>query len=176
MMDKTSAEPRNPDVPFLSGGGEVAGLIAQFDWASTSLGPLNLWPQSLKATIALILRSPVPIVTLWGEAGGMIYNDAYSGFAGARHPQLLGSNVGEGWAEVADFNDNVMRVGLAGGTLAYRDQQLTLYRDGRPEQAWLNLDYSPLLDEHGKPCGVISIVVETTEKVRAEQWLREDRE
>jgi hypothetical protein len=39
-------------------------------------------------------------------------------FAGARHPQLLGSKVREGWPEVADFNDNVMKVGLAGGTLA----------------------------------------------------------
>jgi hypothetical protein len=34
------------------------------------------------------------------------------------HPQLLGSKVREGWPEVADFNDNVMKVGLAGGTLA----------------------------------------------------------
>ena len=35
----------------------------------------------------------------------MIYNDAYSGFAGQRHPELLGSKVREGWPEVADFND-----------------------------------------------------------------------
>ena len=32
---------------------------------------------------------------------------------------------------MADFNDNVMKVGLAGGTLSYQDQELTLYRDGR---------------------------------------------
>ena len=44
----------------------------------------------------------------------MIYNDAYSVFAGGRHPQLLGSKVREGWPEVANFNDNVMKVGLAG--------------------------------------------------------------
>ena len=80
---------------------------------------------------------------LWGEDGVMIYNDAYSVFAGGRHPELLGSKVREGWPEVADFNDNVMKVGLAGGTLAYKDQELTLYRTGRPEQVWMNLDYSP---------------------------------
>ena len=44
----------------------------------------------------------------------MIYNDAYSVFAGARHPVLFGSKVREGWPEVADFNDNVMRVGFGG--------------------------------------------------------------
>ena len=89
-------------------------------------------------------------MTLWGDDGIMIYNDAYSKFSGGRHPELFGSKVREGWPEVADFNDNIMKVGLAGETLAYRDFPLTLYRhDGRPEQVWLNLDYSPLLDETG---------------------------
>jgi PAS domain S-box-containing protein len=99
----------------------------------------------------------------------MIYNDAYSVFAGGRHPQLLGSKVREGWPEVANFNDNVMKVGLAGGTLAYKDQELTLYRNGKPEQVWMNLDYSPVFDERGKPGGVIAIVIETTDRVLADR-------
>ena len=161
---------------FLSGGGELGDVIAGFHWAATPLGPLLDWPQSLKITVSLILKSPVPIVTLWGEAGIMIYNDAYSVFAGGRHPQALGSPVRDAWPEVADFNDNVMKVGLAGGTLAYQDQELTLHRSGRPESVWMNLDYSPLPDEHGRPVGVIAIVVETTAKVRAERWLSGERE
>jgi PAS domain S-box-containing protein len=168
-MARTEAQ--RPELEFLSGGGEAAALIAGFDWSKTSLGAVDGWPEGLKSTCSLILRSPLPIVTLWGEDGVMIYNDAYSVFAGGRHPQLFGSRVREGWPEVADFNDNVMKVGLAGKTLAYRDQELTLHRHGRPEQVWMNLDYSPLLDEHGRPVGVISIVVETTAKVRAEQRL-----
>jgi PAS domain S-box-containing protein len=157
---------------FFLSGGEVARLIASFDWAATPLGSIAGWSSTLKATVGLILRSPVPIVTLWGEDGVMIYNDAYSGFAGGRHPRLLGSKVREGWHEIADFNDNVMKVGLAGGTLAYRDQELTLDRDGKPEPVWMNLDYSPVVDESGQPAGVIAIVVETTAKVQAEQTLR----
>ncbi|HEV7437388.1 MAG TPA: PAS domain-containing protein, partial [Pseudorhizobium sp.] len=149
--------------------GELAHLIASFDWSRTALGRPQAWPQSLRTIVALILQSPVPIVTLWGEDGVMIYNDAYSIFAGGRHPQLLGSPVREGWPEVADFNDNVMKVGLSGGRLAYVDQELTLHRSGRPEQVWMNLDYSPIIDESGKPCGVLAIVVETTGKVRAER-------
>ena len=83
----------------------------------------------------------------------------------------------EGWPEVADFNDNVMKVGLAGGTLAYRDFPLTLYRHGgSPEQVWLNLDYSPLLGEDGRPAGVMAIVVEITDKVRIERELEAERE
>jgi PAS domain S-box-containing protein len=155
---------------FLAGGGDLGCLVATFDWASTSIGPIATWPQSLKTSASLILRSQVPIVMLWGEDGVMIYNDAYAVFAGGRHPQLLGSKVREGWPEVADFNDHVMTVCLAGGTLAYRDQELILNRSGKPEQVWLNLDYSPILDESGKPAGVIAIVVETSEKVAAERW------
>jgi len=156
---------------FGAGGGLLGAIIDGFDWSSTSLGPVGRWPDVLRTTVELILRSPVPIVTLWGEDGVMIYNDAYSGFAGGRHPQLLGSRVREGWPEVADFNDNVMKVGLAGGTLSYRDQELMLYRSGRPEPVWMNLDYSPIVDAGGTVVGVIAVVVETTAKVRAERWL-----
>ena len=156
---------------FLDDGGKLGSLIGERDWSTTSLGPINLWPQSLRSMVGFLLRSAVPIVMLWGEDGVMLYNDAYSVFAGGRHPQLLGSKVREGWPEVADFNDNVMRVGLAGGTLAYRDQELTLHRHGRPEQVWMNLDYSPVIDEAGRPAGVIAIVIETTERIIAERRL-----
>lgn len=154
---------------LIPGQSETAQLIRAFDWAATPLGPIDGWPQSLLTATSLLIASPVPIVMLWGWEGVMIYNDAYSVFAGARHPRLLGSNVREGWAEVADFNDNVMKVGLGGGTLAYRDQELTLHRHGEPEQVWMNLDYSPVYDESGKPAGVVSIVVETTERVQADR-------
>ena len=156
--------------------GETGRLIADFDWSHTPLGPVTAWPESLRTATGILLRSPVPIVMLWGEDGYMIYNDAYSVFAGGRHPQLLGSKVREGWAEIADFNDNVMKVGLAGKTLAYTNQELTLNRAGKPEQVWMNLDYSPVPDESGRPAGVIAIVVETTQQVLTERELQHERE
>ncbi|PTM41659.1 PAS domain S-box protein [Bosea sp. 124] len=161
---------------FLKGDSEAAALIAAFDWSSTSLGPIADWPEPVKSIVGMMLHSPLPIVTLWGEAGVMIYNDAYSGFAGGRHPRLLGSDVREGWPEVADFNDNVVRtVFRQGRTLSYKDQELTLNRGGGPAQVWMNLDYSPVIGENGTPLGVIAIVVETTEKVAADRQLRDER-
>ncbi len=161
---------------FLKGTGEMVSLIRSFDWAATALGPLHSWPQSLKTATALLLLSPVPIVMLWGEDGYMIYNDAYSGFAGGRHPALLGSKVREGWPEVAAFNDHVMKVGLSGQALSYKDQELVLHRSGAPETVWMNLDYSPVLDDDGEPAGVIAIVVETTAGVQARRRLIAERE
>ncbi|VWX51324.1 PAS domain S-box protein [Novosphingobium sp. 9U] len=163
------------DIPFdfLKRGGELAGRIASYDWSSTPIGAIDGWPVSLKQTVGFMLASPVPLVLLWGEQGVMIYNDAYSGFAGGRDSSLLGSNVREGWGEIAEFNDNVMRVGLAGGTLSYKDHELTLVRHGRPEPVWMNLDYSPVLGDDGQPGGVIAVVVETTEIVRTRMALEE---
>ena len=165
-----------PVIDFLRGGGQTGALIAGYDWASTSLGPIEGWPQSLKTATALLLNTAVPVVMLWGEDGVMIYNDAYSLIAGKRHPGLLGMKVREAWPEVADFNDNVMKVGLSGGTLAYKDQELTLDRKNGPEKGWMNLDYSPVLDESGRPAGVIAIVVETTERVLADRQIAAEQE
>jgi two-component sensor histidine kinase len=165
-----------PDERFPFGGGKNGALILATDWSNTSLGPISGWPESLKTTVGILLHSPVPIVLLWGPDGIMIYNDAYSIFAGSRHPLLFGSKVREGWPEVADFNDNVMQVGLRGGTLSYRNQELTLYRSGVPEQVWMNLDYSPVLGANGRPEGVLAVVVETTQQVLAERALAKAEE
>src|ERR1700733_14529625 len=165
------------EVPsFAAGGGKMGALLREHDWSKTPLGPLEIWPQSLRTTVGLVLHSIVPIVLLWGQDGTMIYNDAYSVFAGGRHPALFGFKVREGWPEIAAFNDNVMKIGLAGGTLAYSDQELTLYRSGQPEQVWMDLHYSPAPDERGNPAGVIAIVVETTARVLAERRQAAERE
>ncbi|HEX8406126.1 MAG TPA: PAS domain S-box protein [Duganella sp.] len=159
--------------PFLQGGGQLAHIIASHDWSKTALGPIDAWPQSLQTTVALVLRSTLPIVLLMGEDGVMVYNDVYSVFAAGRHPLSLGATVREAWPEIADFNDHVIKVGLRGETLVYKDQELTVHRNGGPEQIWMNLDYSPVLDEAGTPVGVMVVVTETTDKVAAERRLRD---
>lgn len=161
------------DHAFLTGGGEMGERLARLDWSGTTMGPIEGWSQSLRAAIGLLLRSPLPIVLLWGEAGTMVYNQAYAGFAGARHPAILGMPVRDAWPEAADFNDHVMRTCLTGGTLQYTDRPITLYRHGVAEQVWLNLHYSPVFDDDARPAGVIAFVVETTATVLAQERLRE---
>ncbi|CAN7634723.1 PAS domain-containing protein [Phenylobacterium sp. LjRoot219] len=164
----TSAE--NPgEAWFLRLGGATAERIATHDWASTPLGPPAAWPSCLKTATAIALRSPLPMVLLWGEAGVNIYNDAYAQLVGARHPQLLGANVREAWPEAAEFSDLIMKTVLSGTTLRYRDQSFTRQYAGKRERRWLDLDYSPVPDESGQPAGVLAVVVETTERVLAQR-------
>ncbi|WP_332769028.1 PAS domain-containing sensor histidine kinase [Phenylobacterium sp.] len=164
-------QPDHPgdDAAFLRDGGATGALIATFDWASTSLGPLSAWPQSLRTATAIVLRSRTPMALLWGEEGVMIYNDGYAEIAGSRHPDLLGSKVAEAWPEGVEFNEQVLRTVLTGATLNYRDQPLELRRSGVLETLWFDLDYSPVPDEAGRPAGVLAVVVETTQRVLAER-------
>lgn len=152
------------------GGGEAGLLLRGFNESSSGLGAPSTWPAPLKAASQLMLSSPTPMTLFWGEDGFMVYNDAYAVIAGARHPGILGKSVFEAWPEVLDFHRGVMATVLgAGEQLSYRDLPLELHRNGRAEDVWLNVDYSPILDETGKPGGVLAIVFETTEVVRTKQ-------
>lgn len=150
----------------------MAGRIRAFDWSRTELGPFDTWSKSLRCNVQMLLASPVPLVMLWGKPGYMIYNDAYSVFAGGRHPYLLGTPVELGWPEIAEFNRNVVDTCLAGGTLSYRNKELELSRNGQPEAVFMDLSYSPVADDDGRPGGVLAIVVETTAHMLSER-LRE---
>ena len=169
MHSTSSTDP----LSFLTHGSELAALIREFDWKKTALGPISRWSAHVKILTSIALSSDLAMVMLWGASGVMIYNDAYAEFAGGRHPQLLGSDVLIGWPEVANFNRQVLDAVLKNGrTLAYRDQHLVLARSGVPEDVFLNLDYSPIMDDAGKPAGVLAIVRETTDRIHTEQRLR----
>ncbi len=162
--------------PFLRGGGPMATLIAQFDWAATPLGAIDRWPAHLRLAVSSMLRSHVPIATLWGEQGILIYNAAYGEFSGQRHPGLLGMPIRDAWPEARAFNDRVVCECMAGGTLDFRDTALQLNLRGVPETVWFNLSYSPIPDEEGAIAGVLAMVTDNTAKVRMEQRLIAERE
>jgi PAS domain S-box-containing protein len=152
-----------------SATGDTAVLIQEIDWASSALGPSIGWPASLHAAIRLILAAPTPIVLMCGEQGVLIYNDAYAAFSGERHPSLLGQPVEQAWPEIADWNRQILDRGLRGESLAFENHHFELHRPGLPDDAWMNLYYSPLLDEQQRSHGMMCIVVETTAQVLAER-------
>ena len=162
------------NLTFVRGDGEMAALIRAFDWGSTSLGPLEAWPQSLKTTVALLLASPVAMVLIAGPHGVLIYNEGYARIADRRHPQILGMPVREAWPEAWDYNRGVLEKVMGGQTVSLRDQMLVLQRSGAPEPMYFDADYSPVPDESGQPMGALAILTETTER-RAERLKMADQ-
>ncbi|MGZ5280275.1 MAG: hypothetical protein ACXWC9_10050, partial [Pseudobdellovibrionaceae bacterium] len=85
-------ETSSPKLDWLSGGGEISDLIRKKDWSKTALGPIELWPQSLRTTVSLCLSSNFPINIIWGPDGTQIYNLGYQGLCGGAHPRAMGES------------------------------------------------------------------------------------
>jgi PAS domain S-box-containing protein len=152
-------------------------LANTFDWARTELGPVPQWPEALRAAVRMMMVSDVPMVIMAGRRDGvLIYNQGYAQFAGDRHPNLFGQPVLEAWPEIADFNRENMDRGFRGESWYLQDQELVLDRTGHFESAWMNLNYSPVLGDDGKPLGVLVVVMETTERFKAAARLAESEQ
>jgi PAS domain S-box-containing protein len=156
---------------------ELVKLCDDFAWSETPIGAIRDWPDALRSAARMMLVSEVPMVMMAGDGQGvLIYNSGYADFAGDRHPAIFGRPVLEAWPEIADFNRENLRRGFAGESWYLADQELVLNRTGRFESAWLNLNYSPVLDECGKVLAVLVIVVETTARFKAERALAQSQE
>ena len=79
----------NRTLDFLAGGGSTGALMRAHDWSESPLGPPELWPQSLRTVVGLLLQSQFPMFVAWGEALGFLYNDPYAEILGAKHPRAL---------------------------------------------------------------------------------------
>jgi len=160
----------------LVGGGEAGDIIRQMDWGATPLGPIDTWPTELKANVQTVLASRVPMVILCGPDAILIYNDGYATICGPRHPAALGGKVLEVWPEAAEFNSRVISAGMAGQSLSFHAQELELWRHGRPEQVWMDLEYLPIRDSRGRPIGSLAMVFDITQRVLAERQLARSEE
>jgi signal transduction histidine kinase/ActR/RegA family two-component response regulator len=155
---------------LFSGGGEVGAIMQQIDWATTSLGAVATWSQSLKIALKILLSSRFPMQILWGEEYIQFYNDAYLPIIGAKHPQGLGQRASECWAEVWDFAEPLLdRVRNTGEATWSEDQLLILNRSGYPEECYFTFSYSPIWEETGTVGGIFIAITETTQRIVSER-------
>ncbi|AYN15728.1 GAF domain-containing protein [Pseudomonas monteilii] len=156
---------------WLDGGGLMAERIRNHDWAATTLGPLQHWPDPLKTSLALCLASRFPQAVLWGPDLLTLHNDAFSQILGQK-PSALGIPFRAVWQEAwADIGHMANRA-LAGEAVYIEDFPLVIDRNGSPERAYFTFCYSPIRDHDGKVLGMLDTVTETTASVLANQRLK----
>ena len=166
---------KNSDHYFLRGGGEMGELIRAKDWSKTSLGDPADWPQSLRTMVAVMLDNPFGMYIAWGREYIQLYNDGYRPILGStKHPQALGISTRETFSEIWDniigsMFDDVMK----GKAVGYPDLMLPLNRNGFVEECYFDFSYSPIRKDDGEVGGVLVTVIETTEKKRATEALKE---
>src|SRR5689334_12738496 len=93
-MNRVSGDGRAPGSEssasaFARAGGEMAALIAATNWAATSLGPPQTWPQSLLTVLRIMVTSRYAMWMAWGRELTFFCNDAYTPTLGVKHPWAL---------------------------------------------------------------------------------------
>ncbi|HEY1728093.1 MAG TPA: SpoIIE family protein phosphatase [Candidatus Baltobacteraceae bacterium] len=150
--------------------------VAEFDWASTPLGPTSTWSPALRSTVENVLACGFGLLLWWGEDLIQIYNDAYRPVLGAKHPdRALGQPTRECWNEIFDVIGPLIYQPLHGGAPSVSDDlELVLRRNGFEEETHFSVAYSPVFDESVESGigGVLATVQETTEKVIGERRMR----
>jgi DNA-binding NtrC family response regulator/signal transduction histidine kinase len=156
----------------------MGARMRALDWSTTVLGPVEQWPQSLRACVRIVLGSGHPMLISWGPEYTMLYNDAYGVVVGNKHPGALGRSCREVLSEAWDFIgprfDTVFTQGQPISTLTH--QLFTFHRNNYLEECYFAFSYSPIPDDNGHVGGVLTNALDMTERViedRRRQVLRD---
>ena len=160
-------------VPFLTDGGETGAMMRALDWSTSPLGSPETWPAPLRMAVSLMLGSAFPMFVAWGPGLGFLYNDAYSSILGRKHPDALGRPFQEIWAEIWADIDPLVRRAMGGEATYLEDLPLRMQRKGFEEDTWFTFSYSPLRNEDATVGGMFCACTETTERVRAQEDVRQ---
>lgn len=154
---------------LFSGEGEVRALLRAHDWSGFPIGPPEEWPGPLRATLTLMLDSPLPMRLLWGSELQLLYNDAYIEILGQKHPSALTRPYWEVWPELEQYMRPIIDQTLAGVPAFAENVELQMHRHEHAERAWFTFSFSPLRDEGGSVAGIFATCMETTMRVLSER-------
>ncbi|HEV7276565.1 MAG TPA: ATP-binding protein [Devosiaceae bacterium] len=174
---QSASDHHDGSLSFLAGGGEMGALIRAHDWASTSLGAPEGWPQSLKTAVRIMLTSRQPIWIGWGTELVYLYNDAYQSIIGGKHPWALGRPTAEVWREIWPDIGPMLDTAMGGVEGTYVEEQLLIMeRHGYAEETYYTFSYSPIPDDDGAPGGIICANTDDTQRVVGDRQLKLLRE
>ncbi|HEY5825020.1 MAG TPA: ATP-binding protein, partial [Cyclobacteriaceae bacterium] len=168
------APPAQGTIPeFLMGGGELGQRIRDYDWASTSLGPVNTWPRSLRTSVQIMLTSRQPIWIGWGKELIKLYNDPYKAIVGGKHPWALGKPASEVWKDIwKDIEPMLQQVMHENEGTYVESQLLIMERNGYPEETYYTFSYTPIAGDAGSTEGMICFNTDDTDRIISERQLR----
>jgi CheY-like chemotaxis protein len=150
----------------------MGSVIRSIDWARTPLGPIDSWPQGLRASVSVCLNSKFPISLVWGPQHTQIYNDGYWPICGGKHPTSMGQDFSECWASAWPAIGTAFARAFGGETSFLENQRMFLDRNGYLEETFFTFSFSPIRDETGSVVGLFHPVTETTARMLSERRAR----
>ena len=151
----------------------MADLIRGFDWATTPVGPIETWSDTLVTTVNLLLASRHPMFLWWGPDLIQFYNDGYRPSIRAdKHPSAVGQRGKECWPEIWHIIGPQIEAVMNQGESSWNLNQLVpINRNGKLEEVYWTYSYSPVRDVEGSVHGTLVVCTETTEHVLSERRL-----
>ena len=146
--------------------GAQGSAIAEFDWSTTPLGPIDGWPVSLRTVVHTLAASGQPMCLWYGPNLTTIFNAGFAPILGKRAPTALGKRLDEVWPEVFDELVPMAREALSGKTVWREKMPLWMTRNGFEELTYWRFSYSPVLDDESRIAGFLDVVTEITESVK----------
>jgi signal transduction histidine kinase/CheY-like chemotaxis protein len=159
----------SPSVNNFSHDADLDTLMRNFDWGTSSVGPVEKWPQVLKSTVRTLLDCRLPMYLAWGPDYIQFYNDAYRSILGDKHPDALGQDARLTWPEIWDTIGPMWEQVFNGKSIGSEDLKLTINRYGYLEDCYFSFSYSPVRNDAGNVAGVLVTFAETTKVVLAER-------
>jgi signal transduction histidine kinase len=163
-----------PSASRILGDSSSAASIRALDWASTPVGDLGTWSDTLLNAVNLILAAPLPMQLLWGPNLVCIDNDAMTPALFGKHPASLGRPARQVWAEIwPTIGPQLQQVLTEARAFRFDDVVLPFLRDGvREDQSW-TYSYSPVFDPGGTIVGVLSVAQDNSRRAIAERALQQ---
>ncbi|KEP52556.1 putative sensory histidine kinase [Rhizoctonia solani 123E] len=156
-----------PDLP--------SQMIETYPWETTSLGPRESWPMTLKVMVQYLMEKPIPSCIFWSWPDQiMLYNDAYAMMIGSKHPFSFGKEGRVAWGELWDMLAPVSKQCQRGKSTRKNDDPLffnSMTELHLPEEVYHTWHWTPIWQEDGTVGGVWNSTLETTQKVIAERRL-----
>ena len=146
--------------------------IRAFDWAPTSLGPIENWPDELRVALSIAEHSAFPTAIYWGPELRLLYNDAWSVIPGERHPAALGRPAQDVWSDIWPIvGPQLEEVMETGRGITALEQMLPIVRNGVEQETYWNYSFTPITDPDNRVLGVFNQGNEITKAVVNERRL-----
>ncbi|TNC49554.1 hypothetical protein FHG66_10560 [Rubellimicrobium rubrum] len=143
------------EMPFPARGGEMGAHVRTHTWAASPLGPVENWPERLKAVVETVFAVPQAMWIGWGSEFIQIYTDKYRALLDEeRHGAALGRPAAETWADNWSVVGPMLVGILTGGPAVLHTDRREVYRhEGALPERYFSFSFSPIPDP-GAPHGV----------------------
>jgi signal transduction histidine kinase/ActR/RegA family two-component response regulator len=145
--------------------GDVAALARELDWSNTALGVVHRWSSLLRSIVRLAVASPQPVCVCWGPDAIAIWNDASVTALRGQLRAVFARPLFTSFPEAIDYARPITARVLRGDSVIEFRRHVPLIRDGKLEDAWFDLECTPIREADGSVAGSFNVWRERTTEV-----------